>query len=404
MGRVKGLVSVGKERISPSRYNIAMSPHEDDPGAHAAALHEQAIVLRAAGSFALAERACREAIAIFEVNEGPRSPNLANVLVEHARVLESLDQLSEGARAADRALHILRPLIDIGGVDRAEDAEPNLEPDVEEELVRLAIHAEATRASIIRAMGDLSQAEGGCRRAIALAEARLPPDDLLLATALNDLGVVHKFQGRYAEAEPLYRRALAIAQGAGHDGDTATLLHNLGGLAHARGDFETGEPLARRAVELRTALLGPDHPDTAADRAAWGGLLEGLGRATDAERAYTEALAVFETRLGPRSLEAAAALTALAGVQSARGALDEAERSYRRALSIREEVLDRGHFDLGLTLNNLAMLLVDRNARAEAAVLLRRAHEILAAALGPQHPHTRAVTKNIAALETPLSA
>jgi hypothetical protein len=44
------------------------------------------------------------------------------------------------------------------------------------------------------------------------------------------------------------------------------------------------------------------------------------------------------------------------------------------------------------------MLLEDRGARAEAVSLLGRAETIFAAALGPEHPHTRAVVENLAAL------
>ena len=380
----------------------------DDPAERGAELHERAIVLREAGSFAEAESLCREAVTLFETAEGPQSPNVANALVEHGRLLDLVDRFVEAGPALDRALEILRPLIEIDvsrdDSDRPDDQEatdPGVDSTVLEEFVRLTVHAEAARASVFRSQGRLSEAEAGCRRALALAEARLPPGDLLVAATLNSLGVVHKFQARYAEAEPLYQRALVIAKAAGSSGDEATLLHNLGGLAHSRGDFATGEPLARRSVELREELLGPDHPTTAADRAAWGALLEGLGRLEDAERAYAEALAVFEARLGPRSLEAASALTALGGVHHARGALDDAERSYRRALDIREQVLGPDHFDLGLTLNNLAMLLVDRARRGDAVALLCRARDIFVRALGADHPHARAVEENIDALADP---
>jgi len=363
----------------------------DEPGDRAAALHESALALRAEGDFTGAEGAVREAVALFESAEGPDSPNLANALIDHGDLLASLDRLDEAALAGERALAILRPL-----VDRTDAGIP---PDLHAELVRLTIRALTTRAATHRMRGDLAEAEVGCRRALALAEAWLPDDDLLSAEALNSLAVVHKFQGRYDEAEGLYRRALGIVEGAGDDRDRAMLLHNLGGLAHARGDFATGEPLARQSVSLRASVLGEDHPTTAADRAAWAALLEGLGRLSEAEREYSEALAVFERRLGAHSLEVASTLSGLAGVQHARGASPPAERSYRRALAIREAMLPTGHFDLGITSNNLAMVLLDRGAQDEAEALLARAHAIFAAALGPEHPHTRSVGSTLDSLK-----
>ncbi|HEX2657087.1 MAG TPA: tetratricopeptide repeat protein [Polyangia bacterium] len=363
----------------------------DDVGDRAAALHERALALRAAGAFSEAAEAVGEAVALFERAEGCASPNLANALIDHGDLLASLDRLDESANAGERAIAILRPLIRTSAADA--------DADVQAELVRIAVRAHTTRAVTHRMRGDLAEAEAGCRSALALAEARLPADDLLTAEALNSLAVVHKFQGRYADAEALYRRALAIVDRAGDDRDRAMLLHNLGGLAHARGDHAAGEPLARQSVELRERLLGADHPTTAADRAAWAALLEGVGRLAEAERAYADALAVFERRLGAHSLEVASTLTGLAGVQRARGAAGDAERAYRRALAIREARLPAEHFDLGITLNNLAMVLLDRGAEDEAAPLLRRAHAVFTAALGPQHPHTGAVASTLDSLK-----
>ena len=49
-------------------------------------------------------------------------------------------------------------------------------------------------------------------------------------------------------------------------------------------------------------------------------------------------------------------------------------------------------------MNNLAMLLDDRGAHQEARHLLEGALAIFTSALGPAHPHTEAVRKNVEAL------
>jgi hypothetical protein len=46
-----------------------------------------------------------------------------------------------------------------------------------------------------RRAGDLSGAERAYRQALALAERRLPADDLTTAQVRNDLGVVLKYTG-----------------------------------------------------------------------------------------------------------------------------------------------------------------------------------------------------------------
>ena len=71
--------------------------------------------------------------------------------------------------------------------------------------------------------------------------------------------------GRYAEAEPLYRRSLEIREkqlGPDHP-DVATSLNNLAVLYQAMGRYAEAEPLYRRSLEIREKQLGRDHPDVA---------------------------------------------------------------------------------------------------------------------------------------------
>jgi len=71
-------------------------------------------------------------------------------------------------------------------------------------------------------------------------------------------------QGDYAAAEPLYRRALAIAEkseGPEHP-STGISLNNLAGLLRARGDYAAAEPLLRRALAINEQLNGSEHENT----------------------------------------------------------------------------------------------------------------------------------------------
>jgi tetratricopeptide (TPR) repeat protein len=372
-----------------------MAEVDEERAEEAARLHEAAMGLREAGRPAEALLACGRSVGLFEEAEGDDSPNLANALIEQGVILDGLDRHAEAEAAFDRSLGILRPLV--GGEDALEGHrdETAIDPGTLDDLTRLTIRASVARADVVRKQGRIDEAAAASRAALDEAERCLPSDDLLVAEALNALGVICKFAGRFDDAEPLYRRALAIVEtGGGGPDHMATLLHNLGGLAHSRGDFATGEPLARRSIEVRQAAWGAAHPAVAADREAWGGLLEGLGRLAEAEQAYRESLAVFEATLGPESLEAASSLSALASVQHSLGRHEQALATYRRALAIRETKLPPSHFDLGITLNNLGMLLDELGRRADARAAVRRAHAILQSALGPEHPHTRAAAAN----------
>ncbi|MEX2015658.1 MAG: tetratricopeptide repeat protein, partial [Candidatus Hydrogenedentales bacterium] len=85
------------------------------------------------------------------------------------------------------------------------------------------------------------------------------------ATLMNQLGLFLRAQARYAEAEPLYRRALAIGEASyGPDHPTvATDCNNLAGLLRATNRLAEAEPLYRRALAIDEASHGPDHPTVA---------------------------------------------------------------------------------------------------------------------------------------------
>ena len=66
--------------------------------------------------------------------------------------------------------------------------------------------------------GDYTEAEKQFAAALKEAE-QFAPKDPRLATGLNSLAEVYRAQGRYAEAEPLYKRSLAK-----HRSETGVLM------------------------------------------------------------------------------------------------------------------------------------------------------------------------------------
>jgi CHAT domain-containing protein len=71
--------------------------------------------------------------------------------------------------------------------------------------------------------------------------------------------------GKYAEAEPLFKRALYIYEKAlakDHP-STAQSINNLALLYYSQGKYAEAEPLFKRALDIREKALGKDHPKTA---------------------------------------------------------------------------------------------------------------------------------------------
>ncbi len=97
---------------------------------------------------------------------------------------------------------------------------------------------------------------------------------ILFTQSLNNLAALYHDQGKYAEAEPLYKRSLAIwekALGPEHP-DVATSLNNLAGLYQAQGKYAEGEPLYKRSLAIWEKVLGPEHPDVATSFENYAGL------------------------------------------------------------------------------------------------------------------------------------
>jgi tetratricopeptide (TPR) repeat protein len=110
------------------------------------------------------------------------------------------------------------------------------------------------------------------------------PEHPAVATLLNNLGQVAKVTGRYAEAEPLIRRSLAIREkvlGQDHP-DVARSLNNMADLYERQNRYADAEPLYRRALSIRERAVGLDHPETATSTNNFANLLRLEGRVNDA--------------------------------------------------------------------------------------------------------------------------
>ena len=86
-----------------------------------------------------------------------------------------------------------------------------------------------TLRSCTSSQGKYADAEGLYKRALTIQEKALGTSHPDVAQALGSLAVVYELQGKYADAEALYKRALAIrekALGADHP-DVAATLNNL---------------------------------------------------------------------------------------------------------------------------------------------------------------------------------
>ncbi len=220
----------------------------------AVAAHERAIALRVAGRFAPAEQACRRALAGYIAAEGARHPDVANALGRAGHD-------SGGARSPDaRRRALLRRALAILRCDRrtipiccACGCRPGSRSPAS------TARAAPTPPPIAASRPRWRRRGGGCRARDPLHRGRAQQP------------------GRPAQGPGALRRGRrllppdAAACSARDRQARATLEHNLGGIEHARGRYAEAEPHARRAVALRAAALGRVAPGRGGRRRGAGG-------------------------------------------------------------------------------------------------------------------------------------
>ncbi len=98
-------------------------------------------------------------------------------------------------------------------------------------------------------------------------------------------GVTAYQQGKYAEAEQHWKAGLEAAEALGtQDPRYATSLNNLALLNKAQGRYTEAEPLYKRALAIREESMGPEHPDVATSLENYVTLLQETGRSAEATK------------------------------------------------------------------------------------------------------------------------
>jgi CHAT domain-containing protein len=149
--------------------------------------------------------------------------------------------------------------------------------------------------------GRYGEAIPRAREALALREQALGPTHPAVAESLHNLALLLQATGDYAGARPLYERALGIreqALGPTHP-DVALTLNNLAKLLRTTGDYAGARPLYERSLRIREQALGPSHPNVVQSLNDLAGLLQTTGDYAGARPLYERA------RLGDLALSRA---------------------------------------------------------------------------------------------------
>ncbi len=274
---------------------------------------------------------------------------------------------------------------------------------------------------------EWASAEQFFQRALVICEKA--DDAIQMATQLGQLGSLALEQKRHTDAESLLRRAIAIYDEQGHDGDLpllqlTRLLRETNRepeaveLDRQRREttqsqdaerLKTGDPSTKFEVLMRQAhqavlsdaeqavalfeqarayaetnLGATEHARALGDLAI---ACKVADRKDEAEQYYRRAISLLEKALGPSDPAVADKLTLLAGLLDPRGdRQDEREQLYRRALAIREEHFGPDALELDSTLAMLGYHFVSSRQYEQAVEYFRRNVTIKEQQLGSSHP------------------
>ena len=150
------------------------------------------------------------------------------------------------------------------------------------------------------------------------------------------------------------------------------MLNNLATLYGNQGRYAEAEPLIKRSLAIWEKALGPENPAVATSLLNLGALLETQGRHAAAELAYKRSLAIIEKVLGPDHPDVAGSLNNLAILYGKQARYPEAELLHKRSLAIWEKTLGPEHPNVALSLNNLAEFYRIQGRYSEALPIVQR--------------------------------
>ena len=268
----------------------------------------------AQGRFGEAEEHLRAAHRVWSERWGEDHLDVAAACNNLGLLLRDTGQLEEAAAILARAVQVRQGLLGPSHL-RTLGAQNNL-------------------ASVRYSLGDLEGAEALLREVVAGHEALARgQDDLALANAVNNLGLMLHEQDRLVEAEGLYLRAHGMRGRlleAGHP-SLAGSLNNLGGVRYMMGDPAGAEARFREAVaEFR--LRGEEgNPTLAQFQMNLARALRDQGRAEEAEVLLGPVLARQRESLPPGHPLLSSLLAVHGGLLADLGLLEEARAELEEA-------------------------------------------------------------------------
>lgn len=296
-----------------------------------------------------------------------------------------------------------KPLLLVDAIDRAAAAipqqlagEPLLEADVRRAIgdAYLALERNDAAATQLARAATLRAAEGGTEYARVLS-----------TQAQLQWRLAH-----YDQAETLYRQALLECR-RDDNGQRlrSELLNDLAALLNDTGRYAEALPLARDALALKDRLSGVKPRDRLVNLSNLANALDGVGRLDESRAAYDQAL-VFGQGLTPLpELDLSTLLNNYAYLLDEMGELTASAQMQERAVALTRKVMGNDYPRLATQLSNLASRYERAGRIDEAGGAIDEALRLAPSGIAPDDPkygHLLVVAARVALAQgnAPLAA
>jgi tetratricopeptide (TPR) repeat protein len=390
----------------------ASMPLPDDPSrraviAGARRMLAEAVARHEAGKYAEALPGVWTALALGRAAGYP--PLEAEALYRLGRLQERLgdapaaeESLFAATAAATRAGHIevaadaQIDLVFVAGVIGAKVVVGRRAGEQGAALLTRLVGDRERRAKLLRYQGFLLDAEGRYREArarfldaLALEEELSDGPSYQLAGVLTAIFKNDHREGRYQEALPVARRALAVLEATlgPHHPFVGTGCTNLGAVLASLRRFPEALEQHRRALAIQEAALGPRHPEVALTLANIAAATASLGRHDESLAASERAIAISAGMPSPHEY-VASFYQGLGNVQRTLRRFPEARSAYEKAVAFQEKTWGPEDVTLAEILHDSGHLLRLEGKTEQAYLTYRRAHAIFEKRLGEEHEET----------------
>jgi len=226
----------------------------------------------------------------------------------------------------------------------------------------------------------------------------LADQPVVRAELYDEIGNLYWDYGLFERAQPLFERAVELAQTAGvADDQRVTYLIDLGQDQQIQRHLSASEATYREALDLAQARLGENAPEACGARGYLSETLAYAGRFDEAESNARASAACVLLQHPKTSDEYAHALDRIAFVELEGRRYPESVALHREELAIYEQAHPELNSTVSTTLNELGLALIGSGRIGEAEAVLRRALDRHEQLLGKQHPYYAGTQSNLAA-------